>query len=78
LGNKRSENDRVSRRMWEVVETKAGKIRVAKAKKGRKEKIGRREERRKRKRKGRKEEEKIKRKQDNRCEESSGGMENLR
>ena len=50
LENRRGEDNKMSRRVWETVETKTGKIRMAEA-----------EERRKR-RKTRKEEEKVKKK----------------
>jgi len=36
LENRRSKNDKVSRRMWEVVETKAGDVGLTEAKEGRK------------------------------------------
>ena len=38
MENRRSEDNEVSRKMWEAVEAKAEKIRVAKAKRGSKKK----------------------------------------
>ena len=76
MENRESEDDEVSRRMWEVVETKARKTRAAKAKRRRKEKSKSKEKKSKSKSKERKKEE-IKRKQDNGCEESSGRVGNL-
>ena len=63
----------MSRGVWEAVEAKVGKIRVAKTKRGRDEERSRKEERRK----GRKTKEKAKERKDNRSKESSRRVGNL-
>ena len=54
LENRRSKDDKISRRVWEAVETKAGKIRMEKAKRRRKEarREGTEEERKEKTKKG--------------------------
>jgi len=76
LENRESEDDKVSRRVWEVVETKVGKVRIAKTKGRRKERRGRKEARREETEKGRrKKEEKTKEGKGGRCKENSKRVE---
>jgi len=51
LENRRSENDKVSRRMWEVVEISSGEIRIRKAEEGRSKRRNREETREERQKK---------------------------
>ena len=69
MENRKSKDDKVFRRMWEVVETEVGRIGVVEVERRRKKKGRRRKTRR-----GRKDEE---REQDNRYEESSRRVGNL-
>jgi len=46
LKNRRGEDDKLSRRVWKAVETKAGKVRVAEAERGREKGRKRKEVRR--------------------------------
>jgi len=71
LENKRGENDEVSRRMQETVETSAGEIRMGKAEGGRSKGRSREETRRER------QEKKIEKRKDNGSEESSRRMGDL-
>ena len=76
LENKESEDDKVSRRVWEVVETKVGKVRIAKTKGRRKERRGRKEARREETEiEGRKKEGKTKKGKDGGCKEDSKRVE---
>ena len=77
LENRGSEDNKMSRRMWEAGETKAEKARIAKIKKRRKERRGREKARREGTEKGeRKEEEKIKEK-DSRYRENNRRVGNI-
>ena len=79
LEGRRSKDDKVSRRMWKIVEAKAGKTRVAKIKRWREEREREKETRRERvEEEGRKEkEEKTKKEENGRSEESGGEMGDL-
>ena len=63
----RSENDEMSRRVWKAVETKVGKIRVAKTK----ERGGERGDRKKARSKDREKTKKTKKEKDDRSKENS-------
>ena len=71
MEDKRSKNDKMSRGIWEAVEIKVGKVRIAEAKGRRSQRGGRKETREK----GRKTEKEARK--NNRYEESSGEVRNL-
>ena len=79
LENRRSESDEVFRGMWKAMDTKAGKIRVAKTKVRRKEREKRKEMRREETEEGgkKKKEEKTKKEENNGSEEDNKGMEDF-
>ena len=71
LENRRGEDDKVPRGMWEAVETSTREVGVGKAKERRSEERSREKERRK------KEEEEAEKGKDNRDKESSRGMRDM-
>ena len=76
MKDKRSKDDKVSRRMWKVVEAKARKIRMGKTKRRRKKKRRREEIRRKSREK--KEKEKTKKRRNNGSNEGNKKVRDLR
>ena len=75
LKDKRSKDDKVSRRMWKVVEAKARKIRMGKTKKKKKEKKKGRNKKKKKREK--KEKEKTKERRNNESNEGSRKVRDL-
>ena len=71
LENRRSENDKVFGRMWEVVETSSGEIRMEKAEGGRSKGRNREETR------GERQEKETEKREDNGSKESSRRMGDL-
>ena len=71
LENRRSEDDKVSRRVWKAVEAGSGKVRLGETEEERGEGESRKEKR------GKGEEEKTEERKDNRGEKSSRRMGNL-
>ena len=71
MENRRSENDEVSGRMWEVVETSPGKIKVGKAEGGESKRRSRKEIR------GERQEKKTEKREDDGSKESGRRMRDL-
>ena len=77
LEDRRSKNDKVSREMWKVIETKAEEVRLAEVKRRRKRRKGK-EMRGKRMEKGGGAKEKIQEREDDRDEKTGKRVGNLR